>query len=84
MTPDAKVKYGRKIKYEIKYELSIEVDNPVVKTNIVYKIGLKLEPVKVKFKLKRFFFTVKSVLRNHIKQDMFWFFRQVVAYCCMK
>ena len=29
--------------------------------------------------------TVKPVLSNHIKQDIyFWLFRQVVAYCCMK
>ena len=28
--------------------------------------------------------TVKPVLSDHIKQDIFWLFRQVVAYCCMK
>ena len=28
--------------------------------------------------------TVKPVLRDHVKQDTFWLFRQVVAYCCMK
>ena len=25
---------------------------------------------------------VKPVLSDHIKQDIFWVFRQVVAYCC--
>ena len=25
--------------------------------------------------------TVKPVLSDHIKQDIFWHFRQVVAYC---
>ena len=28
--------------------------------------------------------TVKLVLIDHIKQDIFQLFRQVVAYCCMK
>ena len=28
--------------------------------------------------------TVKSVLNDHIKQDTFWLFGQVVDYCCMK
>ena len=26
----------------------------------------------------------KPVFSDHIKQDLFWLFRQVVAYCCMK
>ena len=27
---------------------------------------------------------VRPVLSDHIKQDIFWLFRQMVAYCCMK
>ena len=27
---------------------------------------------------------VKPVLSDHAKQDIFWLFRQVDAYCCMK
>ena len=27
---------------------------------------------------------VKPVFSDHIKQDIFWLFRQVVANCCMK
>ena len=29
-------------------------------------------------------YTVKPVLSDHIKQDIFWLLGQVVAYCCMK
>ena len=28
--------------------------------------------------------TVKPLLIDHIKQDIFWLFRQLVAYCCIK
>ena len=28
--------------------------------------------------------TVKPLLSGHIKQDTFWLFKPLVAYCCMK
>ena len=28
--------------------------------------------------------TVKPVFSDHIKQELFWRFRQMFAYCCMK
>ena len=41
-------------------------------------------PTEIKVRiLKITKITVRPVLSDHIKQDIFWLFRQVVAYCCM-
>ena len=28
-------------------------------------------------------YTVKPLLREHVKQDIFWLLKRVVTYCCM-